>query len=67
MPRVVMTDLVSMKPGLIEFTRTRCAPSSHARLRVICSTALLEEWYATSGTKGYCIQVVESVVKRKRI
>ena len=36
-------DLVFMKPGLIELTRILCEPNSHARLRVICRIALLEE------------------------
>ena len=44
----MMADLVFMMPGLIELTRIRCEPSSHAMLRVICKMALLEEWYATS-------------------
>ena len=44
----MMADLVFMRPGLIELTRIRCEPSSHAMLRVICKSALLEEWYATS-------------------
>ena len=44
----MMADLVFMRPGLIELTRIRCEPSSHAMLRVICRMALLEEWYATS-------------------
>ena len=47
------TDLVLMMPGLIELTRIRCEPSSHARLRVICKMALLEEWYAMSWKWGY--------------
>ncbi len=41
------THFVLMYPGLIVFTRMRCGPSSHARLRAIWRTADLEVLYDT--------------------
>ena len=39
------THVVSIAPGLIEFTRMPCGPSSHAMVRAIWSTADLEVLY----------------------
>lgn len=41
----VSTHVVSIAPGLIEFTRIPCGPSSHAMVRAIWSTADLEVLY----------------------